>query len=53
MSMRAPLVQFLKVDGKQEIRLNSKSPLEPAGNSMKKKLLVDGAALKTEILKEK
>jgi hypothetical protein len=30
------LVDFSKAVGKQETRLNSKSPLEPAGNSTKK-----------------
>jgi hypothetical protein len=35
-SRRAPLVRFLNVSGKQEIRLNSKSPYEPLGNSTKK-----------------
>jgi hypothetical protein len=42
----------LKVGGKQEIKLNSKSPVEPDGNSIKKAFLVDGAAEDTEILNE-
>ena len=43
---------FWKVDGKQAIRLNSKSPLEAVGNCTRKMLWVDEGGDETEIDEE-